>query len=199
VAAGSGYQRLPSWVLGFHGCDEKVGLEVLRDPKAHLKSSKNEYDWLGPGTYFWENDPERARQFAEQGVDGKVTKGSIRKPFVIGAVIDLGLCCNLFDQAGLQELKRAHGELKKLLDEFGLPMPSNGKTQLARKLDKEVIDFMHGLREKLQVPPYQTMRAGFVEGDELYEGTTFCEKSHIQLAVRDPTCIRGYFLPRGLN
>jgi len=178
-------------------------MDVLTNPSKHLEFSENTYDWLGSGIYFWENDPDRAMQFAKEGMDGKVTKGKIKKPFVVGAVIDLGLCCNLFDQAALKELQQAHGAIKKLFDDFGLPMPSNGKTQRLRNLDREVIEYMHKLRENvdggLNPPPYQTVRSGFVEGDPLYDGTMICEKNHIQIAVRDRSCIKGYFLPRGLS
>jgi len=38
--------------------------------------------------------------------------------------------------------------------------------------------------------------AGFHEGTELYPNTTFKTKNHIQIAVRDKNCIKGYFAPR---
>lgn len=55
--AGESYQRLPSWVLGFHGTDEETVTRILNDHKGHLNHSANDYDWLGGGVYFWENDP----------------------------------------------------------------------------------------------------------------------------------------------
>lgn len=199
--AGVGYQRLPTWVLGFHGCDKAVGMDVLTNPSKHLKKSDNHYDWLGSGIYFWENDPERAMQFAKQGMGGKVTKGKIKNPFVVGAVIDLGLCCNLFDQAALQEMQRAHKFMQSSFEKFELVMPENGKGHMLRPLDKLVIEHMHTLRQVMEptLPEYQTMRAGFIEGDPLFPGTSICEKNHIQIAVRDPSCIKGYFLPRELT
>ncbi len=51
------YQRLPGLVLGFHGCDAQVGEDLLAGRHTHLRESKNKYDWLGNGIYFWENDP----------------------------------------------------------------------------------------------------------------------------------------------
>ncbi|WP_374667970.1 hypothetical protein [Ramlibacter sp.] len=199
-ASTAAYQRLPGWVLGFHGCDREVGLSVLNHPDRHLKPSRNAYDWLGEGIYFWENDPVRALEFAREGLAGRVTRGTIRKPFVIGAVIDLGLCCNLFDQIALQELRSAHAALQDVYAGAELPLPTNGRGQLVRPLDRLVIEFMHTLRESVSedavLPPYQTVRAGFSEGRPLFEGTTITEKHHIQIAVRDPACIKGYFLPR---
>ena len=173
-------------------------MEVLRNPKRHLRPSRNSYDWLGGGIYFWENDPKRALQFATEGMNGKVTKGKIQEPFVIGAVIDLGLCCNLFDQAALQELQQAYKALRTSFDEFGASLPENSSEQLLRPLDRMVIEHMHLLRERVSDTqrPYQTVRSSFTEGQPLYSGTTICEKNHIQIAVRDPSCIKGYFLPR---
>jgi hypothetical protein len=58
------YSRLPAFVLGFHGCDRKTADRVVGTGK-HLRLSRNDYDWLGHGVYFWENDPLRARQWAK--------------------------------------------------------------------------------------------------------------------------------------
>lgn len=45
------YQKLPNLVIGFHGCTKKVfDAVVLRGDQ--MKSSNNEYDWLGNGIYF---------------------------------------------------------------------------------------------------------------------------------------------------
>ena len=57
------------------------------------------------GIYFWEDNPQRALDFARQAAENpKMTKGRVKKPFVLGAIIDLGVCCNLFDSAALAEL-----------------------------------------------------------------------------------------------
>ncbi len=197
VAAG-GYQRLPGWVVGFHGCDKKVGMEVLTDPSKHLAKSRNAYDWLGSGIYFWENDCDRAMQFAIQGMGGKVTKGKITEPFVIGAIIDLGLCFNLFDQVALKEMRQAYEVMAASMVKFKLPLPENGKGQLVRPLDRTVLEHVHVLRALEDIPQYDTVRAGFGEGESLYPGTSITERNHIQIAVRDTSCIRGYFLPRGV-
>jgi hypothetical protein len=54
---------------------------------------------------------------------------------------------------------------------------------------------LHTLRETEELTPYDTIRSVFSEGDNLYRGTLFTEKSHIQLVVRNERCIRGYFRP----
>ena len=60
------YQRSPQMVLGFHGCDRAVAAKILQSRSEHLKASKNSYDWLGTGIYFWLNDPQRAYEWACQ-------------------------------------------------------------------------------------------------------------------------------------
>jgi hypothetical protein len=57
------YNHAPHLVLGFHGCDRRFGEQVLSGKK-NLHFSRNQYDWLGSGIYFWEDDENRAAEFA---------------------------------------------------------------------------------------------------------------------------------------
>lgn len=189
---------MPGWVLGFHGTYRTTVHEILNDPSGHLKLSRNSWDWLGDGIYFWENDPIRALAFAHERAKWR---GERRRPMaVIGAIIDLGMCLNLFDQYALRELQEAHAALKADMDALGAPMPKNeGKSDdlVLRHLDQAVVTKLHAIRESVaETQKYQTVRAGFLEGGELFPGTKFRSKNHIQIAVRDSICIKGYFLPR---
>lgn len=83
------YSSYPGLILGFHGCDEKVGRAIISG-KQELKPSKNTYDWLGNGFYFWEFNPARAMSFAEERAKKPRGASKISKPFALGAVIDLG-------------------------------------------------------------------------------------------------------------
>jgi len=58
------YRFTPVLTLGFHGCDENIRDAVVNGSKM-LNYSRNKYDWLGSGIYFWENDYERALDFAQ--------------------------------------------------------------------------------------------------------------------------------------
>ena len=79
-----------AFVLGFHGCDESVGERILAGHE-YLAPSTNDYDWLGHGIYFWENNPERALQWAKfLARHSPKSRNRIAKPFIIGAIIDLG-------------------------------------------------------------------------------------------------------------
>lgn len=192
------YKRQPGFVLGFHGCDASVGEAVLSGEE-WLKPSENRYDWLGSGIYFWEGNPGRAWQFAEDaaGPQRQITKGTVKNPFVVGAVIDLGYCCSLLDSAALAEVKEMHRTLMDVSRLTGIPLPANklGPDKLVRELDCAVIEYMHYLRRRRGAALYDTVRSPFWEGGELYPGAGFAQKAHIQIAVRNPSCIRGYFRP----
>lgn len=204
---GSIYRHRSGLVLGFHGCDEEVGESILQGAREHLDPSVNEYDWLGNGVYFWENDPDRALQFAKDAVDNtKLTQGRIKKPFVIGAILDLRLCLDFQESAALLELERAYQWFVLTYPQAfkDKPFPRNvGEDRGARFLDASVIASMHKLRALMNVryrgehPPYHSVRGAFWEGGELFPGAGgFTKKSHIQIAVRDVrSCIKGYFRP----
>jgi len=42
---------------------------------------------------------------------------------------------------------------------------------------------------------FDSVRGVFQKDDEVYEGSDIRLKSHIQIAVRSPACIVGYFIP----
>ena len=142
------YQLLPGLVLWFHGCDEKVGEAILSGQTRHLKHSQNDYDWLGGGIYFWENDPKRAFEFAgDVRKNPMKSKSAIKKSFVVGAVIDLRMCCNLLDRSALDELKDSYDFLESMSKATHEPLPVNNLGRMARRLDCLVIETMHQLRE----------------------------------------------------
>lgn len=194
----SNYQRLPSMVLGFHGCDESVGEDVLSGKLPHLATSVNKYDWLGEGIYFWENDPLRAIEWAVAAKDNpRLSKGKIKKPFVVGAVIELGHCLNLTSRVSIEEVKVAHQILVKAFEKAGAELPKNTGNGFFRSLDRAVIEALHESRKTAEkaLPSYDTVRAAFSEGGPAFPGSGFDDRSHIQIAVREKARIKGYFRP----
>lgn len=195
------YSTRPSLVLGFHGCDQSVVNKVITG-KEELLASNNDYDWLGPGIYFWENNEERAKEWAEQLAKRKGS--SIKHPTVIGAIIDLGLCFDLTDNHYLSELKEGYQTLVEVCKSTGEPLPQNktignSNDLLLRKLDCAVIQMVHRLHKQVDSEPYDSVRGVFWEGKELYPNAGFREKNHIQICVCNPNCIKGYFLPKKIN
>lgn len=185
------YSKLPNLVLGFHGCDETTFHKVMHESE-QLKPSKNSYDWLGNGVYFWENNYERAREWAESKY-GKAGR-------IIGAVIDLGYCLNLTDYISSEILGYGYKVLKASIDAIGEKMPTNkngrSKTDvLLRDLDCAVIEQVHQLNRINKMAEYDSVRGVFTEGKEMFPGSALQEKTHIQICVRNPNCIKGYFVP----
>ena len=86
------YSRRSNLVVGFHGCDKSV-VDAVIAGKTELLASKNDYDWLGNGIYFWENNEERAWQWAKALAKRKISQ--VKEPAVVGAIIDLGYCFDL--------------------------------------------------------------------------------------------------------
>ena len=196
------YSTRSGLVLGFHGCDESVVMKVLTGEEP-LKRSINNYDWLGHGTFFWENSPSRAMEFALhlQKFPNR-SKGRIERPSVIGAVIDLGYCLDLLDFDNLQLLKTGYEVMQSTSDFVNFPENKSigGMGDLLlRELDCAVIETLHTLREVHHHQPFDSVRGVFPEGKELYPNAGFRDKDHIQICIRNPNCIKGFFLPRKID
>ena len=184
-------------VVGYHGCDASIIDDVLRGRP--LMPSDNVYDWLGTGVYFWEYGPARALEFARAKAkrDASLGRPSITKPAVIGAYINLGRCFDLADTRYTATAKLGRAELLASLNESGERLPVNAPglgdahgDLLLRNLDCAVLNYT------LRDDDFDTVRGIFVEGTPAYVGAGFAAKSHIQVAVRNPGAVIGYFLPR---
>ncbi|EHQ9269887.1 hypothetical protein ACJO1Y_23665 [Vibrio parahaemolyticus] len=195
------YKHHPSLVLGFHACEREIGEDILRGDKG-FKASENEFDWLGHGMYFWENSPHRAESYAREL---KEVRGKLKDPMVIGAIIHLGYCFDLLESHSLNVLKAQYDALSKVYTAANLELPKNepvhGKDidKLFRKLDCAVFQFMNTEMERKDEKTFDSIRGAFWEGDELYPSAGFKQKNHIQICVRNPNCIKGYFRPLQLD
>ncbi|HZP09133.1 hypothetical protein [Methyloceanibacter sp.] len=180
-----------SFILGYHGCDAKVAKRLIEGEP--FRKSENDYDWLGPGIYFWEANPKRALSFARE-VRGR-DPAKVRTPAVVGAVIELGLCLDLASEAGIKQAKAAHAALLELYRKAGTPFPSNqgGPDELLRKLDCAVISQLHKIREQAGQEPIDTVRGIFIEGKPIYPNAGFRAKTHCQVCVCNPLRIKGVF------
>lgn len=187
-------------ILGFHGGDKTIYEKIIRGKLPDLKQSNNPWDWLGQGIYFWQNNPQRAFEFAEEQADK--SKSSIKVPFVVGAVIDLGYCLDLMDSSNLKLVAESYKSLKELMEKAEQPLPINLSPKdyeykndlLIRRLDCAVIQALHEEQDKIK--KFDSVKGIFTEGKPLYENAGFREKDHVQICIRNPNFIKGYFLPR---
>lgn len=202
MKTGQRYQAQPGLVLGFHGTDKATAERVLAG-KAELRASTNEYDWLGHGIYFWEYSPARAWAFALE----KKKRGEIQHAAVVGAVIAPGVCLNLLEADALEHVELAYQllEIDSMVEGTTLPKNVGGEDLYKRYLDCAVIEMTHTMRDSVgkgplsvasgigSLPPYETVRGAFWEGKPLYPNAGFRRKNHVQLCVREVSCIKGYF------
>ena len=64
-----------------------------------------------------------------------------------------------------------------------------------RYLDCAVMENLHEYRQRSDAAPFDSVRGAFWEGRPLYPTAGFRERNHIQLCIRNPACIKGYFRP----
>jgi hypothetical protein len=179
-------------IIGYHGCTAQDARKLLSG--TDFRASQNDYDWLGHGIYFWEYGPHRARRW----ILSKLRReGKRSEPAVVGAVIQLGRCFDLLDTRFTKNLADAYPSFADAIDAAGAQLPTNGGSKpdlKLRRLDCAVINWYLSQAEA-QGTRYQTVRGCFIEGGEAYPSAGFRVETHIQVAVRDPTCILGLFRP----
>ena len=118
---------------------------------------------------------------------------SIKEPFVIGAILDLGLCLDLTTAAGIEWVKIAYDSLATSTAAGGFELPANSADGLRRNLDCAVIRRLHSILEAQNLPAVDSVKGVFIEGKPIYHGAGFDEKTHIQIVIRNSHCIKGVF------
>ncbi len=186
----------PQIIFGYHGCDESVA-RMLFDG-GHLRPSTNPWDWLGHGIYFWERSEARAMQWAKE--TAKIPGSKIKKPTVIGAIITLGHCLDLADPESAAHVTRAYEVYLQWCSLAGIKPTSNkGPESKARFLDCAVMNHLHELRTAAGESTFDTVRGFFNEGHPVYPTAGLRSLDHVQVCVRNPKCILGFFKPTTLH
>lgn len=181
-------ERFARTIIGYHGCTKAFADDVLlgRVSIDRWQPSQNVWDWLGHGIYFWEHSPRRALRWAQV---------HYAEPAVLGAVIQLGRCFDLMDESITALLADSYARVTDAFIQQGNQLPDNaGAGGKLRKLDCLVINECMGHLDQQNIL-YDTVRGAFVEGIPIYPGAGFFAETHIQLAVRNSTCLLGVFLP----
>ncbi len=200
------YDFRSNLMIGFHGCSETSRDNLVNNPK-EIKISEKKYDWLGHGFYVWENNYERAKQWAEDRVKRK--KSGI--PSVIGVVYTLDNCLDFSDSKYIDLIADVYDVYKNEKETNREILPKNTNTlidnyndKLFRELDCAVIQYLHSEIEINKnnntnysgLQPFDTVRGIFQEGGPAFEGSGIRKKSHIQVCIRNLDCIKGFFIPR---
>ena len=161
------------------------------------KPSAERYDWLGKGIYFWEHGPQRAAEWAQE----RANLGRIESPAVLGAIIQLGNCFDLLDTRYTDILTEAWPKFEKAWSSAGKPLPLN-KSRDPRDLDKTLrfrdCSLLNWTLDQMKsggMEEFDSVRGLFQEGETAFPDSEIRTRSHIQIAIRNPECIVGYFLP----
>jgi hypothetical protein len=162
-------------VVGHHGTSRQIASQVL---SRGFLTSKNAYDWLGDGVYFWQNAPLRAlnwatRTFAADGV-------------VIEADIEVSGFINLLDTEWMSWLAEVHDQYLFEVKKKGQTPPL--QTERAHRLDREVINFGIEILEE-NGHSVRGVIGSFREGRPVFPNSALYSESHVQIAVRDLSLI----------
>jgi hypothetical protein len=162
--------------IGFHGTGVEAARRIL---STGFKISRNEYDWLGDGVYFFQDAPLRAREWAEQrfGTDAAV----------VGAEIDLKDGIDLLDVRWQAAVSNAYAQYQLVMARQATPLPR--QTHGAHRLDRAVLNYLAARLEEAG-RPMKSIRAAFAEGEPLFPDSALLDRSHVQIAVRNPEAIR---------
>ncbi len=170
--------------------------------EATLEPSGKPWDWLGHGIYFWEHGPESALQWAAE----KKQREEITEPAVLWAIIHLGKCFDLLDTRYTEILTNAFPKIMASIMATGERLPgneprdTNDEDTLLRRLDCFVLNWT---LDRLEAAPngirFDSVRGIFEKGKPSFPGSMIRTKSHTQIAVRNPDCIVGYFVPNSTH
>lgn len=185
-------------IIAYHGCDVSIAKKVLFEGETLLPSEKA-YDWLGKGIYFWEHGAERALDWAK----ARAASGKMETPAVVGAILNLGNCFDLLDVRYTLVLKQAWPQFLETKKAAKQDIPTNkdpkgipNRDKLLRYRDCAVVNWtIEQLEDHADNQNFDSVRGVFQEAEPVFEDSGIRLKSHIQIAIRNPACIVGYFKP----
>lgn len=177
-------------VIGYHGTRESVAKRLVIGEQPFSKS-ENDDDWLGHGVYFWEYAPQQAWWWARR----RAKRNGWTEPIaVVASMIRLGNCLDLLDPSNVKRLQDLYEEMSADLRDAGVNVPENARQY--KRLDCAVFEYAYEalLEEGSHI---QTARAVYVPTDakgRAWPHSWINKRAHIQLCVRDPSCILGTWL-----
>lgn len=171
-------------VFGYHGTSAAAAESIIQEG---FRPSTEQGHWLGPGVYFFEHAPDRARTWSE-------TRYGVDETRVLQAEISLAGCLNLVNHADLDRLQGFYPIYERLYGLEGLDLKDGDSDGNSHKLDSAVVDFACAQIREIEGRPVTSVRSPFTDGSPLWKhpsGLTsiFCSLSHVQICVREPSAI----------
>ncbi len=163
----------PLRIYGYHGTYEDAAASILTNG---FWSSKNETDWLGDGTYFWQDAPIRAWEWADKHYGPNAA--------VVRSLIRLEDCIDLFDIEWMEELKSI---ALIFLDKYSEYLPE--QKNKAHRRDRLFFNFVVDTLNEQLGANIKGIRSVFIEGEPIIDQSAIYDLSHVQIAVRDNSII----------
>jgi hypothetical protein len=173
-------------VTGFHGTTRSIA-ERLVSGELFWKPSTNEGDWLGFGSYFFQDGFERAQVWATH---------NCADPVVMEVEIDLTNCLDLLDISDWRLLRQYTRQAviagvtlppqEELVVSGGRCKPPATGTplQMRNKQDRFLVDFcVEQLRFSRQI---DCVRGSFIWGHSLTKSSAIFNWGRVEIAVRNP-------------
>jgi hypothetical protein len=178
--------------LGFHGTTVATAkkLTVGAEP---FKVQHNEGDWLGPGAYFWQDAPGRARSWARRNF-------GVANAAVLSAEINLNHCLDLLDLADFSELKAVQDAFEDFATKAGYTyvqtplkvvngvtyVPKGRRKAPVNDRDQALLAFALPLIEKVRGKKVKVVRSAFLYGRAFHRTSFLFDWAHIQICVLEP-------------
>lgn len=191
------------FVRGYHGTTLPRAQQIVT--QGHFRISRNDYDWLGRGAYFFQDAPLRAWKWACHWVAPRTNEQAA----VVSVDIDLQGCFDLLDIANWRFIQLAHSMLNGTRRQrppavrsptgqrHHIISPGSVKGVTGNNVeDCETIRLALRIYRKSTGKIVRSVRGSFIEGQQLYTNSYFFDHSHVQIAVLHPTAIirRTYLL-----
>jgi hypothetical protein len=187
--------------IGYHGTTLAAAVRILMrvDTNEYWLRSRNEYDWLGDGIYFFQDAPLRALLYAEK----KASSQAGEEPAIIAARFKLETCLDLLDVGATNYLRKIH-EASSEADQP--PLPSQRRISILHKprenivvgrgrstritlarrhlLDRVIVNrTVMAVQQKFR-RKVDAVRCAFVDGRPPYPTSWLYDLAHVQVCVR---------------
>ncbi|ESY21400.1 hypothetical protein [Mesorhizobium sp. LNJC394B00] len=162
--------------IGQHGTSLAAAGSIIRD--GFHPSSKPE-DWLGDGVYFFQDAPQRAREWAISRYNDDAA--------VVEASIDLTNFLDLLDIEWTNWLAEVHDQYVAKLKAEGTALPTQKGG--AHRLDRAVLNYAVDVLKASGIE-IAGIRGAFTEGSAIFPNSALFNRSHVQIAVRDLAAIK---------
>jgi hypothetical protein len=174
----------PIELVGYHGTNIEPAQRILDTGFIY---SRNSYDWLGKGVYFWQDAPYRAWDWAREYCEKKGGDPAVIRSLVkIRRDEFMDLLDYSQDPNWANHLSRTHQYLQEHTNSV---LPPNKIEIGYHALDRLVVDtLIEDILKPIDIN-ILAVRACFQEGEQIYPGSAIYQKSHIQVAVRDTSSI----------